>query len=134
MEWMLINSRGRIKVNSIIRLFRRKPKSNLVMHAKRELEIIGEEPDVIRGYLKVIQAFADMNHSGGSASVAIPVINELLQFHNLAPLTNNPAEWVEVFDNTWQNSRMGEAFSEDGGRTYYLLGDDRKHIHTSLKG
>lgn len=63
--------------------------SNLVKHARRELELIGEDPEFIKGYLKVIQAFADMGHSGGSASVAIPTINELLQFNNLSPLIDD---------------------------------------------
>ena len=116
--------------------------SNLVDHARRELAIIGEEPETIDGYLKVIQAFADMGHSGGSASVAIPTLNELLQFKNLRPLTDDPAEW---FDHSgvsgepfWQNIRNGEAFSHDGGKTYYLLsegGNDRNRgpMHNSEK-
>jgi len=100
--------------------------SNLVDHARRELELIGEEPETIEGLLKVIQAFADMGHSGGSASVCIPWINALLQFKNLRPLTNNPAEWIQVEmgnENCWQNCRNSEAFSSDGGITYYLLSE-----------
>lgn len=107
--------------------------SNLVKHAKRELEIIGEEPEFIEGYLKVIQAFADMGHSGGSAMVAIPTINELLQFRNLAPLTNAPDEWIEVGDSMWQNIRNSEAFSTDGGRTYYLLSTGKEKIYTAIE-
>lgn len=100
--------------------------SNLVNHARRELEILGEEPETIKGYLKVIQAFADMGHSGGSASVAIPVINELLQFNNLKPLTNDPKYWMEVGkamggEEVWQSTRRSDAFSNDGGETYYCL-------------
>lgn len=100
--------------------------SNLVNHAKRELEIIGEDQDVIEGYLKVIQAFADMGHSGGSASVAIPVINTLLQFKPLSSITNDPGDWLDRSDYgapLWQNIRDSEAFSEDGGQTYYLLSE-----------
>ena len=123
--------------------FEPKEESNLVNHAKRELEIIGEEPEFVKGYLKLIQAFADMGHSGGSASVAIPVINELLQFKNLSPLTDNPDEWFfhgpEMWDGengVWQNIRNGEAFSNDGGKTYYLLSEgandqNRKPMHDS---
>lgn len=108
-----------------------KPQSNLVDHARRELNLIGEEQETIDGYLKIVQAFADMNHSGGSASVAIPVINELLQFHNLKALTDDPAEWmfhgsdVAGGDGIWQNIRRSEAFSHDGGKTYYLLSENR---------
>lgn len=104
---------------------------NLVDHAKRELAIIGEEPEFIKGYLKVVKAFEKMGHSGGSASVAIPVINALLQYQNLTPLTDDPDEWFyhdEVVwgaaGGIWQNKRNGEAFSPDGGKTYYLLSEN----------
>lgn len=118
--------------------------SKLVEHAKRELELVGEEPETIEGYLKVVQAFADMGHSGGSASVAVPVINELLQFKNLRPLTDDPKEWhchtaedYGVNEDLWQNIRNGAAFSHDGGKTYYLVSDgantnNRKPMYTSV--
>ena len=107
--------------------------SNLVAHARRELNLIGEEPEVIEGYLKVIQAFADMGHSGGSAMVAIPVINELLSFRPLSPLTDDPDDWIEVGYGMWQNRRDGRMFSEDGGRTYTSVEDraDPKTVYTS---
>lgn len=113
--------------------------SNLVAHARRELELIGEDPDVIHGYLNVIQAFADMGHSGGSASVAIPTLNELLQFKNLMPLTDDPDDWIRHTEKVWgepggiwQNRRNGECFSKDGGRTYTML-SDKKHWLTRKK-
>lgn len=105
------------------------PQSNIVDHARRELERIGEEPDVIEWYCKTIRTFTEYGHSGGSASVTIPVLNELLQLRNLTPLTNDPREWLHhdegVFppDGVWQNIRNGEAFSNDGGYSYYLLSE-----------
>lgn len=104
------------------------PQSNLLEHAKRELELIGEDPEFIAGYLRVVKAFADMGHSGGSASVAIPTLNELLSFKNLSPLTDDPNEWedrsaVSGGEPIWQNKRNPEAFSTDGGKTYYLLSE-----------
>lgn len=118
--------------------------SNLVAHARRELELLGEEPEFIEGYLKVIQAFANMGHSGGSASVAIPVIHELLSFNNLSPLTTDPQDWQHHPDNSfgnvegiWQNRRNGKAFSTDAGKTFYLIDEERnenneKLIHISV--
>lgn len=117
--------------------------SNLVDHARRELEAIGEEEAVIKDYLKVIQAFADQGHSGGSASVFVPNINQLLQFKNLGPLTTDPREWFyhgrdrwDGENGIWQNTRNSEAFSNDGGKTYYLLsetksGRKKKKMHKS---
>lgn len=107
--------------------------SNLVDHARRELELVGEEPDTIDWYLTVISAFSAAGHSGGSASVAIPVIHELLQFKNLCPLTNDPDEWTHVAEamaghpDLWQNRRNSEAFSHDGGKTYTLLSERERH-------
>lgn len=100
--------------------------SNLVVHARRELQILGEDEQTIAGYLKVVQAFASMGHSGCSASIAIPVLMKLLSYQNLKPLTNNPSEWTRVGDfpvPMWQSVRNSECFSEDGGKTYYRLSE-----------
>nr|WP_046285122.1 hypothetical protein [Mycobacterium sp. UM_NZ2] len=119
---------------NITNWFRRRPPrpSNLVIHAHRELRLIGEEPEVIMGYLNVIQAFADMGHSGGSASVAIPTINRLLRFENLAPLTDDPDDWIEVGHGLFQNRRCGRMFSTDGGKTYTDVDDRTKTVHLAL--
>jgi len=107
--------------------------SNIVEHARAELELIDEDPDVKAGYLNILQAFADMGHSGGSTSAAIPLVNELFMKRNLAPLTDNPDEWQfhseEVWGEPggiWQSKRNGEAFSKDGGKTYWLLSDGQE--------
>lgn len=104
--------------------------SNLVEHARKELALLGEEEATINGYLNVIQAFADMGHSGGSASIAIPTINDLLMYRNLTPLTNDPDEWMlvsqEGSNGIWQSRRNPEAFSNNGGRTYHLLSERPK--------
>lgn len=114
--------------------------SNLVDHAKRELALINEDPEFKEAYLKICEIFASMGHSGGSASVAIPVITALLSQENLSPLTDNPAEWEfhgpEIWppDGIWQNNRYGQAFSHDRGKTFWLLSDKDKGddtVHTS---
>lgn len=95
---------------------------SLVDHARKELEIRGDSPEDIEWYIKVVEAFAEYGHSGGSASVAIPTLNTLLQFKNLCALTNDPKEWNVVAENDlWQSARRSDAFSHDGGITYYLL-------------
>lgn len=120
----------------------------LVEHAIRELELAGVEEDVRPSIIKAVEAFASYGHSGGSASVCIPMLYELLQFHNLSPLTDDPDEWNNVTDfdpssklPLWQSRRRSEAFSHDGGKTYYLLSEwkrkrwyrpwSRKKIHVS---
>jgi hypothetical protein len=111
---------------------------SLVEHAKRELKLLGEDEETTEGLLKVIQAFADMGHSGGSAAACIPVINDLLQFKPLTPLTNDPDEWMHVAgafwpdkDEVWQSRRNPEAFSNDSGLTYYLLSERDETLETT---
>ena len=99
---------------------------NLVKHARRELEIAGipqEDRDLL---LPMVEKFASYGHSGGSASWFIAALVRLLQFENLADLTTNPDEWTQVSEEdggVWQCSRNPEAFSQDGGKTYYLLSE-----------
>ncbi len=81
---------------------------------------------MIDWYCRVIAEFASFGHSGGSASVTIPVLHELLQFHPLTALTSDPADWIDRSEASGghpvrQNRRDSRAFSEDGGKTYWLL-------------
>jgi len=105
--------------------------SNLVDHARRELALIKEDEDTTRGILAVIQAFADMGHSGGSAAICIPRIEKLLRYDNLSPLTNDPDEWNAVGNSMFQSNRNPAAFSQDGGKTYWLLSTGMETIYTS---
>lgn len=104
--------------------------SALVEHARKELERIGEEPEVIDWYLRIIREYASFGHSGGSASATAVVLEELLRFRPLTPPTNDPSEWIKHSPDSWdgknpiwQNTRDGRAFSTDGGDTYTLVDD-----------
>lgn len=112
--------------------------SNLIDHARYELETIKEDPEFVDSYLKIVETFANMGHSGGSAEVAICVITQLLNQTNLSPLTDNPEEWEfhpnekyglseDAWGNgrggVWQNKRNSEAFSGDAGKTHYLISE-----------
>lgn len=103
---------------------------NLVRHAVYELHRIGEDPDIIDWYVRVIREFASFRHTEGTLLAPLPVLAELLQLHPLTPLTDNPSEWIfhdeDIWGEAggvWQNKRNGEAFSHDGGKSYYLLGE-----------
>lgn len=118
--------------------------SYMVTHAKLELELLGEDEETINGYLEIFRAWSKMGHSGGSASIAIPVINALLMFKNLTPLTDDPDEWNMIDADQWgagqgwQSRRNPEAFSTDGGKTYYLLSEgahahNQRPLHNTIK-
>jgi hypothetical protein len=106
------------------------PDSNLVKHARRELELLGEtDVAFVESIVGAVRAFTSYGHSGGSAPIAIDYLHRLLQFQPLVPLTNDPAEWNDVSAQSgvplWQSTRNPEAFSGDGGKTYYLLSEYR---------
>lgn len=113
--------------------------SNLVEHAKRELEFANVEEDVRPSLIAAVEAFASYGHSGGSAAVARMILFQLLGFEPLGGLTDNPDEWMNVsgFYDTrqavWQNCRHSSAFSLDGGKTYYLLDEERRWIPRGLR-
>lgn len=104
----------------------RREDSNLVKHARRELELVGEDADVIEWFLETVRAFASYGHSGGSMEATLPILEKLLRFENLTQLTNDPDEWIhhgaDVWGEDggiWQNVRNSKMFSRDGGRSYF---------------
>src|SRR5690606_22149152 len=64
--------------------------SNLVEHARHELELIEEDPKVIQTDMSVVKAFSNMSHSAVSASIAISIIMVLLSCNNMPTLTDDP--------------------------------------------
>lgn len=102
---------------------------SLVEHATVELIKLGEfdeDPAFAQSIVAAVAAFASYGHSGGSAGIAIHMLHDLLQYKNLSPLTDDPDEWCDVAEYApeqplWQNRRRSDAFSYDGGKTYYTL-------------
>lgn len=96
---------------------------SLVEHAKRELALLDNDERFNNCIIKAVEAFLEYGHSGSSASYGIDVLHTLLQYKPLSTLTDDPKEWIEVGSGVWQSVRHSEAFSKDGGVTYYLLSD-----------
>lgn len=111
--------------------------SNLIAHAERELRLAGlfDRDSDYNGalgpaILRVVQAFADERPSGGMASVSIPVLEKLLRFENLTPITDDPRDWMDVSQYgpgpMWQCVRNHRLFSEDGGKIHYDVDDPNR--------
>ncbi|MBI0293307.1 hypothetical protein JBE04_02030 [Streptomyces sp. PRKS01-29] len=116
--------------------------SPLVAHARRELDLIGEDDWVTDGLCKVVAAFAEMGHSGFSAACCTAYLDKLLRYQPLSPITDDPAEWMDRAEEMggepfWQNVRDSRAMSTDGGKTYTLVdeepqdSDSGQPVHTS---
>lgn len=99
----------------------------LVSHAETELALIGMGPDadginkMMREHiLKMVDTFADEGHSGSSAAYAIGILEKLLRFEPVSPLTGDDSEWGEPFDHngTRQNKRCGRVFMRPDGTAY----------------
>lgn len=99
----------------------------LMNHAERELALIGEDIVTTEKILYVVEAFAEIELTGAASVMATEYLHQLLRRKPLSPLTNDPSEWERRENATgavvWQSARDPEAFSEDGGKTYWLLSD-----------
>lgn len=103
---------------------------SLIEHARRELDLCGqaaEDPAYAQSIVATVAAFTSYGHSGGSAMCAVEQLHTLLRFGTLSPLTDDPEEWQDVSEMSgremWQSRRNPEAFSTDGGKSYYLLSE-----------
>lgn len=118
--------------------------SPMVQHAIRELQLLDPdlEPSLMLGILEIVRVFAEMGHSGCSAQWCIGVIDRLLQFKPLTPLTGDDSEWGDVGEGLLQNMRHhsvfkengdcynveGKVFSDDGGKTWFFSAKSRTPV------
>lgn len=108
--------------------------SNLARHAEREMRLAGlydEDADydgmIPEAVMAVVRTFAEAGHSGASAGLTLSILEKLLRFETLTPITSDPDEWMNVSEDSgaalWQSRRNPSVFSEDGGATWYDLND-----------
>lgn len=98
---------------------------SLLDHAERELDLMGMEDDgdmngmMRRHILHMVKEFSSEGHSGFSASYAIQVLEKLLKFEPITPLTGEDWEWNDVSeisgDTLYQNARCGRVFKSSEG-------------------
>lgn len=95
--------------------------SNLKNYAISELSRIGmsESDEGMNGQMakhiiKMVELFSEEGHSGFSASYAVNILDKLLRFRPLSPLTGSDDEWMEVGEGLYQNKRCSTVFKKDG--------------------
>lgn len=110
---------------------------NLYEFAKNELNLLEKDCEtstesnmqkaINKSILEVVKSFASQQHSGASASYAIDLLNRLLRFKPLLPLTGEDSEWEDVSKYTggtplYQNIRCPEVFKNADGKAYWTEG------------
>lgn len=91
--------------------------------ALAELVRLNEDPGLIKSMIKVMEAFEDERLSPLARRFAVPYLYRLMSAKPLSPLVDDPQEWERVGDGLWRSTRDPEAFSKDGGKTYFLSSD-----------
>ena len=116
--------------------------SRLYEHAKKELDLAGmfdsqEDAVLAEHIMQLIDLFSDFGHSGSTRDYVVEVFNLLTNWRPLTPLTNDPNEWLkieypkpELVYQLWQSKRQSNAFSRDGGETFYIV-DEPETIYIS---
>lgn len=97
--------------------------SNLIEHARTELQAIGYRPGPLtagpdkwipEAILELLEVFSKQGHSGMSAPYVARMFAKLALYEPLAPLKGTDDEWVEVADGIFQNKRCSHVFRENG--------------------
>lgn len=108
--------------------------SNLVDHAKKELEIAGlfDKDSDYNGMfadavIELIEVFSKQGHSGFSSSIVSGLFYKLSKFQTITPLTGEDNEWTEVNKEITngreilQNNRNGSVFKDGKDGTPYCV-------------
>lgn len=103
---------------------------NLMAHAQAELEALGscDEPmqkQMNSNLMELVLVFCTQGHSGLSGSYARQMLDKLLDFQPLCPLTGDDSEWGECSPGVFQNRRCSHVFkdiSRFNGQAYDIQG------------
>lgn len=116
-----------------------RPPSSLAEYAEEELRRAGlldtgSDYDgwLGRCVLDLMAMFVSQGHTGESAARVLGLLDRLLQFKPLSPLTYAEDEWVDRTalnegQPLWQNRRDPTVFSDNQGATWWSL-DDRQGV------
>lgn len=102
--------------------------SRLIAYARRELPTDASDEmqrEMNGALLQILAVFSLQGHSGFSASYAIPVLQKLMRFEPLGPLTGADEEWFDHGDGTFQNIRCSHVFMQAdrfNGQAYDING------------
>ena len=101
--------------------------SKFIEYAKSELDRIqkdeyGMQEMINNDILEILEKFADQGHSGFSANYVINVLERLIRWKPISPLTGEEDEWITVDESTKQNKRCSGVFLKQDGTAYDIDG------------
>ncbi|MCW2763861.1 MAG: hypothetical protein JWR85_4062 [Marmoricola sp.] len=108
----------------------------LIDHARRELDLasLGDDDADYGGMLKnavlqLVEVFADQGHSGASAAMVTDIVQRLMRYETLTPLTGEDSEWNDVAEIgggsgqiMYQNNRLSHVFKDGSNGAYTIDG------------
>lgn len=102
--------------------------SEMINFAKRELALLrsSDEADEMQDMmdnhiLDIVQRFSDEGHSGFSAGHAVSILEKVLRFEPVTPLTGADDEWTKLDygeNMAAQNKRCSHVFKRADGTAY----------------
>jgi len=104
--------------------------SNLVRHAREELELAGYhlpssdyDGALYGAVMELIQKFSVQGHSGMSGAMVIRLFAKLVDFKTIVPLTGEDDEWIDHGEGkAMQNRRQSNVFKDPDGKAYTFEG------------
>lgn len=119
----------------ITRPFRKRPKSNLVIHAETELKLAGlydkdshYEGMLAEAVIELIKVFSKQGHSGYSAQITRWLFNKLANFENLMPVKLEDFVQCDLDNKVWQCKRNSDLFLNDDKTGYYSVDDKERKV------
>lgn len=124
--------------------------SGLVEFARNELnklldkcddsEAFELQQEMNKDILAVVETFASAGHTGFTASYTLGILNKLLNWKPISPLTGDDSEWKKLnMDESlcYQNLRCPAVFKDKDGRAYYtearIFSSDNGHTWFTSK-
>ena len=112
---------------------------NLVRHAKEELSKIegsgdkdGMQSRINKSLICLVGLFGMEGHSGFSAGYARNLLNNLLDYKPISPLTGEDSEWNEIGSETYQNRRNSSVFKDE--KIGYAYDIDAVRVESKMDG
>lgn len=113
---------------------------------KNDEEALNMQKTVTKDVMQIVQIFTEQAHSGFSSAYILDLLERLLRYKPLTPLTGDDDEWEDCSQfgiNDLQNKRCpavfkrpdgtaywveGKIFSDDGGKSWYTSADSHVDI------